>query len=144
MNQYRGMTKDGKWVEGCWCKLITTPERHFINPKPYDCGFQGGEILKYEISGFIEVIPETVGQQTGLKDKNKKEIYGSIEIDGKLTKGGDIVRIDWQDKRYKVKFRVVVWDAAEARWDFDAGCTSEVHWSHEVIGNHTDNSELLE
>ena len=28
---------------------------------------------------------------TGLHDKNGKEIYGSIYLDGKLTKGGDVV-----------------------------------------------------
>lgn len=38
-----------------------------------------------------EVHPDSVAQYTCMNDKNGKEIYGSIYLDGKLTKGGDVV-----------------------------------------------------
>jgi hypothetical protein len=47
----------------------------------------------YDITEAIEVIPETVGQQIGRLDINKKEIYS-----------GDIVRNDYGDGTGVVKF----------------------------------------
>jgi uncharacterized phage protein (TIGR01671 family) len=82
----------------------------------------GGVIQEYEIM-----------QYTGLKDKNGKEIYE-----------GDIVKIDWQDERYSIVIGVVEWIKKESRIYFGAGCTSEVSWSHETIGNIYENPELLE
>lgn len=69
MRPYRGLTKKGKWVYGWYCKV---ENRHYIVPdsaKRYaidkdDPGFYGNR----------EVIPETVGQSTGLKDKNGEDL----------------------------------------------------------------------
>ena len=36
---------------------------------------QGKQMRQYMAMGFLEVIPKTVGQHTGLKDKNGVEIY---------------------------------------------------------------------
>ena len=58
MRQYRGKRVDNnEWVYGWYC--YDEHDGHNI----YDEGF------------LIEVIPETVGQSTGLKDKNGVDIY---------------------------------------------------------------------
>jgi len=79
MRQYRGLTKEGKWVYGWYCKW---GRRHFIFDPKYSLQF---------LACFVEVIPESVGQKVGLKDKNKVEMYFD-----------DIVL--WNKKKY-----VVVW-----------------------------------
>lgn len=87
-----------------------------------------------------EVIPDTVGQFTGLMDKHGKRIFE-----------GDIVsaHFDWNDPEAESK-AIVEWDNDNFRWvthqpgydpdainDFDKGL-----WL--VIGNIHDNPELME
>jgi len=71
MRNYRGKRKDGVWVYGYYVKW---QNRHYIAPEPHESGFSGGKIVSYEIAGFHQVIPETIGQSTGIKDKNGKDL----------------------------------------------------------------------
>ncbi len=79
MREYRAVNKKFRtWAYGYYVKIGDT---HWIAEA--DVEFRTAELdeAKYEerpetgIYGMIEVIPETVGQQVGKKDKNGVEIY---------------------------------------------------------------------
>ena len=99
-----------------------------------------GRIVDFDGEYFIpefwyKVEPETVGQFTGLTDKNGTKIFD-----------GDIVRF-YDDSEDELTNGVVVCNA-----DFCSFCVSinghedvmlMAHWQYEVIGNIYDNKELL-
>ena len=94
----------------------------------------------YEVY-MIEVIPETVGQYTGLKDKNKEEIYE-----------GDIIHIN--DKFLNKNNYAILWNQQELGYYLFATDLEKVNhiggilYAHldgldvTVIGNIYDNPEM--
>lgn len=97
------------------------------------------------------VIPETIGQYTGLKDKNGVEIYeGDIvkaeEIGGYCLKDVGVVRyfedgcyFGIETPNYSTKLRFT---NEEIKIN-DGYCTIRFTMEYEVIGNIHDNPELL-
>ena len=126
-NLYRGKRVDkGEWTEGY---LFKQWNRTFLL-----WGMTG------DIPNMTEVISETVGQYTGLTDKNGKKIFE-----------GDIV--EFTDKYTRKKGRAeIVFEAF--KWKY-SGCYyggNPIVWlciddgsiEFEIIGNIHDNHELLE
>ena len=134
---FRGKNPDnGKWHEGVY--------------SPYNWDFFGMKseipqiiILsedKYLDGKWIEVIPETVGQYTGLKDKNGKRIFEHDVVRRFNSKGKEIMRyiVKWCDDC--CIFVLSYWgDDMGYDTDFTVFYGAEL----EVIGNVFDNPELL-
>jgi len=138
MRKYRGLTKEGIWHYGWYGKA---QGRSCIIPLDAKIGLLEG--MSFEDLGiypFVEVIPETVGQSTGLKDKNGKEIYE-----------GDICLAALPEERFPVE---TVWYSAKAgflfQWNdntYESGKDEmeiDLFTDVEVIGNIHQNPELLE
>lgn len=145
---YRGKrVANGKWVEGFYAE----PTRHWHKYGIHKAwiitsAFQNGGF--FNVMGRHAVLPETVGEYTGLTDKNGKKIFD-----------GDIVKcyryLNGKDGELVFENLVVVWDEMNACFSLvkvGVGYTSyryndyEMDDTHEfeVIGNKFDNPELLE
>jgi len=125
--KFRGKRSDTKeWVYGFYG--LSLDDKHYIIEATFD--HNGDRCYFFD----TEVIPETVGQFTGLTDENGKEIYE-----------GDIL----QDKNDEDKV-AVYWDDEDGFWSpYELPTTKVVcyypMWTiMKVIGNIHDNPELLE
>ena len=137
---FRGKTDDGRWVEGC---LICAPNYTCIleaeeKVHPMDYPYLDGEL------GFFDgkatpIAPETVGQFTGLTDKNGKKIFE-----------GDIMRYAYSQQPVNcvVTFGKFNCDCGECMcgwhlYDGENRFFNDNLFGFEVIGNIHDNPELL-
>ena len=78
MLKYRGITLDGYWITGYL--TYSKKEKLYYITEDNDNEFS------------FPVIPESLSvTYTGLTDKNGNQIYASFEVDGKMSKGGDII-----------------------------------------------------
>ena len=146
-NLFTGKRKDnGEWVEGF---LFQTQEHTYI---AYAEQFDDDLFLAPETI-FIEVIPETVGQCTGLTDKNGKKIFeGNIiqtvqKIKGRknkqtykfVIKYGKYIPKDYCRTEYS-QWQTIGFYAFDGKRDYQLSCFGDLL---EVIGNIYDNPELL-
>lgn len=146
--KFRGKALSGKWVHG---DLV-----HFTNTEGVDAsviitGHQATAesddfdyALCYAMNEFKIVIPDTVGQFTGLHDKNGKEIYEGDVVKWILTMPG--VGVNGGYEEYETEeIEEIKWDAgALYLGDYcAAGFAYESEDYAEIIGNIHDNPELL-
>ena len=117
-----------------------------VNGKKWICGFLcpgTHEQNKWYISitgvyGFMEVIPETIGQFTGCLDKNEAMIF-----DGTIIKYyAKILLVQWINPVTGFRLKPL---NSPFKDNFDYDMTSIIYLKNdiEVIGNSTDNKELL-
>lgn len=90
----------------------------------------------------FQVDPETVGQYTGLKDKNGKEIYEGDIIHSKASDGFDVYHlVVFENGAFRGKSKVF-----NGGWDYDCGRIDQkwlTEFEKEIIGNQFSNPELL-
>lgn len=146
---FRGKSKySGKWIYGCLVKLgkesFSDADRYGITDKGIPIG---GMNVCYNFQ-VDEVLPETIGQFTGLIDKNDRPIFE-----------GDIIKL------YTGQLRKVFFNEETLQWEMCfvdvkpcevnhlintqplANITIEIAYGYpcstEVVGNIWDNPELL-
>lgn len=130
---FRGKRVDnGEWVEGFFCGESCDS---IFSPM-----YEQANIIKKGTGVWSAVIPETVGQYTGLKDKNGKRIFdGDIcQIKNHRLIDDTPFVVEWEDFIYNGW----VWkdiDEDEREDSF----TQSVARICEILGNIHDNPELL-
>ena len=144
---FRGKrTDNGEWVEGFYSKAnyyLNEKEIHIIFPLDVKA------LPRCEFTEYEDVIPETVGQYTGLTDKNGRKIFE-----------GDIVRLT--DEHNEMEWTAVVVFGnpnGDYNWGWQLNAIEEFDGNKdillwvdmdesgaycEIIGNIYDNPELLE
>lgn len=143
---FRGKRIDnGEWVEGYLYEhepplVGIVPENYVLEPSKWfivRTAFADWNLPRQV--EFVEVDPSTVGQYTGLKDKNGKRIWE-----------GDIIKWDYaynEGKSYQVIYDVGGACFSASR-EHNGDNTSTIFYNDEqyaeVIGNIHDNQELLE
>lgn len=122
---FRGKQKDNyEWCEGFYARYRN---KHYII-----------EMVNELIVNWHEVFPDTVGQYTGLTDKNGKRIFEGDIVDcwseGVNAKGTVQQRKDGMWIIYPAWQKIIMWSLCP-----DEHCNTTVV----VIGNIHDNPELI-
>ena len=116
---------DGEWVQGYYVKQYGANQIYLPDGTDREYGFD-----------YYHIDPSTIGQYTGLIDKNGKKIFE-----------GDILKFSYNEEDENPTFYSVEWKSDRACFGYAETSDKmlEVDALHcEVIGNIHDNPELLE
>lgn len=115
---------DNKWVDGKWVEghYFSNCNGTWIFQYPYHATFTGIDVM-------VKVDPETVGQYTGITDRNGTKIFE-----------GDIVK--WKDELYEIVYlpKYTRFAARKPHVVFEIIALE----LSEVVGNIHDNPKLIE
>jgi uncharacterized phage protein (TIGR01671 family) len=121
--------KDGQWVYGYYVKATMHWHKHGIHEDFIVCNaIQNGGYFNF--LGRYAVNPKTIGQYTGLTDKNGTKIFE-----------GDIVLLCDDEEPYQVAFDECCFQVYDSGVCYDMDCFRSE--DIEIIGNIYDNPELL-
>ena len=133
---FRGKRIDnGEWLEGSF--LNDRGGSFYICPAVSDISYGDGGNSR-RIGCWYKVDPSTVGQYTGLNDKNGKRIFEGDVAKVLQGKDKDIAYVGFENGAFMLYpktgniYEKTLWEYWYNDWDVD------------VIGNITDNPELLE
>lgn len=127
---FRGIRKDThEWVYGFYVE-------YFDGKRNVPCI---SVVDAHVITGALcyEVIPETVGQYTGLKDKNGRQIFEGDILKEKQSNQALIFTVDWCEDC--AMFVTPCKNFKSLEFDF----TTSYGEQFEIIGNIHDSAELL-
>ena len=132
---FRGKRADnGEWIEGYYAKQSN--HACFAHELKYQHFIFKDVCLDFNLGGLqeFEIIPETVGQYTGLTDKNGVRIFDGDIVE--CVSGGKQAVISWL--KYSACFGLSFdgWCCGFDDYDFSSN-------DFKVIGNIHDNPEIL-
>ena len=133
---FRGKTYEDEWAQGTYYHQ----KEFYGDETDFHYIIESCDQLEDNIMNFSGVIPETIGQYTGLTDKNGTKIFE-----------GDICQIKGISYIDETPF-VVEWNSEYSGWfwrDVNIAAatdtiTADITKNAKVIGNIHDNPELLE
>ena len=121
---FRGKNLLGKWIEGDLLQYLGCEKKHIVR---HSTG-----------AGGQEVIPSTIGEYTGLKDKNDRMIFEGDILRFAYHPEEDVI-IEWHDGRFNFRKRNQPKD-----YGYEILCCVQNAVERlKVIGNIHDNPELL-
>lgn len=156
---FKGKSKDsGEWVEGYYCKVGIGNDT-----KPSDVIFVPWKLNRLDKWGWIKIIPETLCQYTGMKDKGGNMIWENdiFQFDDEVWESSyTSCGTEW-DSYEVTNYGVVGYCEYSARFDFikykynQNAIEADLHENNDldfgefvsglkVCGNYIDNTELLE